>query len=176
MGTYQWPLGKQGPRSHVHILHFKSVYCHDVNLSAACDKKTRESKTRDPRSSSDPNCYFFIIYFVFENRTVIFWQWLKLRKMPDKTVPLVYSGPAPPAGSAGVIHIDPGISEISFVNKYLLKDLFINKRFYVSYKQMAWLGSWVQVVLFGWIQGLVNKSPINIHKNQTKILQSCPVL
>ena len=78
--------------------------------------------------------------------------------MPDKTVPLVYSGPAPPAGSAVVIHIDPGISEISFVNKYLFKDLFINKRFYVSYKQMAWLGSWVQVVLFGRIQGLVNKS------------------
>ena len=36
-----------------------------------------------------------ILYFVIENRIVIFWHWLKPRKMTDKTVPLVYSGPAP---------------------------------------------------------------------------------
>ena len=44
--------------------------------------------------------------------------------MTDKPVPLVYPGPAPARRVSGVTYIGPGSSDICFVKKYQLKNIW----------------------------------------------------
>ena len=86
---------------------------------------TTELKTWELRS--DTNCYFFIIYFVFENRTVIFLAMVETTKNDGQNCTVGLLRPSP---ARQVSWGDPHWPrDLRFWINIYSKDLFINKRF-----------------------------------------------